>query len=355
MPFDIASWATGFALTQAVRAAAKKVLSRGLEKELRSAIGDWADEVVASHLEPAALFPSADAAPDATTSTARATLADTLASERVPSITVWHAALLEQWATRKSAGADQEFFLLDEPQASKQLLPLANTLHSVCRKDSDLKSGETLCLTERLVATTSAQDPVPQLEAAAALLRHGDPTAALAALQKAPPTSPCQPFLQWHEFRGIALIQTGDVHGGITTLSYPATMLPDNIEARLLPAIGHFACGRRDLALAIAEEVATHAPDNVLVQNLRIRTAPEGTAVGQLEGTIPDALTSDASLLLALAIKSAEAGDWDDMVTRAHRAFAQAPDNAECSSVLAAGLIGRFQRDCLPDALSTLR
>ncbi len=122
MAFDPASWAVSFVLGKATQGLLSSFKRSDTDKAFKAAVIAWKaslPEGIDVHLE--ALF--ALATPSEKDNGDRAKLSSELQAKRIPSVPLWHKALLEQWHTAKEEQGDDgwSFFELSQAQASEHL------------------------------------------------------------------------------------------------------------------------------------------------------------------------------------------------------------------------------------------
>jgi len=162
----VLEWILGYGAAKALDAVLSATWGPTLNRTLLQEISQWR-EALPSELSlgsETALFPvhkPDEALPD---QPSLLELRSKIGSSEMPSVELWHRALMEQWrSVRKLEGELQPFFECDEETASSQLQFLAARLQKTCEQQPELFQPETLALLRKygVVLSTLSQ----QLEA----------------------------------------------------------------------------------------------------------------------------------------------------------------------------------------------
>lgn len=164
MGIDIFSWATGFALTTAMRRLGGKLTSADVEQNLRSELHKWSETLPSEmSLHADALFLGASAESGADVSPNLVALRQSMQTGTIPDTALWHAALVERWrAVRQEQGDEaQAFFQVAEDEASDRILELADRLRDACIKHEELFKSHVVAQLAALASQIANESDIP--------------------------------------------------------------------------------------------------------------------------------------------------------------------------------------------------
>jgi hypothetical protein len=136
-PLKVITWVLKPIVSSGIAKVLHAFTDEKLSDRLDKAIAEWASNLPPEQkLVPESLFLKPSGLPDS--QEARRDLAQTLKQSRIPSSEQWHSALMERWNEVRSNVRNedlQQFYKLDELQASGHLSRLASKLQSICDMD----------------------------------------------------------------------------------------------------------------------------------------------------------------------------------------------------------------------------
>jgi tetratricopeptide (TPR) repeat protein len=128
---------------------------------------------------------------------------------------------------------------------------------------------------------------------------------------------------------GAALFRLGNAEEAAAHFLKAATLLPEDERASTNEVFAHFLLGHDAKAHELASSRRGKFPGSGRLLAIWITTAPKNTDLAELKGAVPDALSADPEVNVALARKLLEAGRAQEALMLARQAQQAAPNWAQ--------------------------
>lgn len=385
MAFDPLSWALSFSLGGAVKHAWKKLRPDEFTRALRAAVAAWHAELPPEWVHIETMFAIANSSEEATGD--RAKLAKELHAERIPSVQVWLAALLEQWREARAAQDDSPwpFFQLSEADVRPHLRRLAVELHAAGGVDLKRLGPELLRRTQiqdeaesqqpaqhlddAHIAPPSPDDSsVDEINAAVQQLRAGHLTEARDALEELRRSrwaslGPVEKYRVLANL-GIVAIRLGDERQAARLFFEAFDFNPNDEKARLFQAWAIQLRGDRPRSHELASALRQEFPSMPGAAALWVRTIPPDTEPAFILSSLPEHLHEDADVACAIAQHAVALEDWESaehVLRSAASAGEDSPDLlqllgevllSQCSEQVSEAGIEAAEADALRESIS---
>ena len=136
-------WALGYSSSKLADWVLTRRFQPDFESRLRDVVNSWAEALPAAEwINSATLFPDSNSSSENEIQLLRTRLNE----GRIPTVEIWHAALLAQWKVARADGGvgEGKFFSLEVNIARSHLFRLATSIHALCMRQDRLVATSTL-------------------------------------------------------------------------------------------------------------------------------------------------------------------------------------------------------------------